>query len=288
VDEKTQAVQIHIAGADYPVEFEDAELSVTDRQRIVSDLIVPFSFVPSFGELKGLRIGAEIPLPNGGTSVTNIDGRDYWAGVYQPSIFSAEEPCPDILHGLNSHPCRRMLFWTELDGCFILDCDGKQGVLINKAFSCRYLYFLGLMDAHSEAIQKVKAFTALLNSPDLLSQPADVLRDLYCLISNCVDFDNPLSDDKLRDVFTNIQKRRHYLGITALSFLPEAPAEFISGGNPVFGMFAVSTAAADKGHPWVLFVHMIELRNTGWWAVQYDRERNQPVIIINPREKKGR
>jgi hypothetical protein len=69
-DENPQGVQIHIAGADYPVEFEDAELSVTDRQRILSDLTVPFSFVPSFEDLKGCKIEADVSLPNGGTCVT--------------------------------------------------------------------------------------------------------------------------------------------------------------------------------------------------------------------------
>ena len=267
---QAQTAQVHIAGNNYPVEFEDTALSSADRQRIASDLAVPFSFVLSFEELKGWKIEAKVPLPNGGTSVTSIDGRDYWAGVYQPSVFSPAEPCHTIILGFRRHPCRTVFSQPELDGCFILDYNGKKSVLINKAFSDMHLSALGQMDAHLETVQKAKAFVALLNSPDLLSQPIHVLRDLYCFICNNVETDNPLSDNALREVFVKMGKGYQYLGITALSFFPEAPEE-LGGEGPVSLMFVSSMVAMDTGDRQHLLGYLIEFRHGRWQAVQLSR-----------------
>ena len=50
---QAQTSQVHIAGSNYFIEFKDAMLSATNRQRIASDLTIVFSLSASFEELKG-------------------------------------------------------------------------------------------------------------------------------------------------------------------------------------------------------------------------------------------
>jgi len=141
---QTQAVQVHISGSDYPVEFADTSISFTNQQRIASDMTTVFSLVTSFDNSKGDEIDT---------------------GVFQlmPSASA-------------------LLLAEEGDNLVIIDNNNMKGIRINKILSDKYLHAFTLLDTNTNAVQKAYEFVALMNSTNLVSQPIQVLRNLSHIV----------------------------------------------------------------------------------------------------------
>ena len=139
---QAQTAQVCIAKTNYPAEFLDANLSVTNRQRIASDLSLVFSLAPSFEEL---RRGGEIE-----------------DGAFKPNddvaMFSFSEWSKDFL---------------------LVDKNNTKNIRITKAGSDRYLRSFALIETHSNAVQKAHAFVTMLNHTNLLTWTIQDLRGLF-------------------------------------------------------------------------------------------------------------
>ena len=194
-----QTAQVHIAGAEYPVIFADTNLLPTAMQRIATDLTVVFSPALSFEEAKGrgldAMVKATVPLPGGGTSITNINGVGRWAGAFKPSL-------------------DKTLFSEEEEGFFIVDYDNQKSVQVSKVASSNYVHAFKLMDAHSNAVQKAYAFAVMLKTTDWSTQPIQALKGLHHMTPEDRDAFN---DDYYR-TFAEEMQQHVTLGITALGF----------------------------------------------------------------------
>ena len=173
------------------------------------------------------------------SSFEKLKGREIQAGVFCPSILPLEDH----------------------DGILILDDRGKKSVQINKVFSDKYLQAIALMDAHSEAIQQVKEFVTLMNSPDLLSQPIQVLQDL-CRFEHPPDVneDYSPSDKEIRATIAEMQKRK-YIGVSALYFDVGTSTRFRNVKVPQIMVFRGDKNQAD---PLDFGGYLLEFYNGKW------------------------
>jgi len=176
---QAQTSQVHIAGNNYPVQFEDTTLSVTNRQRIASDLTTVFSLATSFDELKGEEIKTDIfPL-----------GRDL------------------------------MFMSREGDNIFIVATNSTTSVKVNKVVSDKYLKAFTWMDANTNIVQKAHEFVTLLNNPDLLLKPSQVLIDLgHTMPLSLIVENDPANETKMRNYLTENVCPYKYPGVSALNF----------------------------------------------------------------------
>ena len=112
-----------------------------------------------------------------------------------------------------------MLFRDEEEGVVIVDKSNQKSIKIAKPLSDKYLRAFAWMDANSNTVQKAYEFVTLLNSPDLLSKPAQVLLNLehFAPLSGITE-DAPPSEAELRaNCAEHIFPYKH-LGISALRF----------------------------------------------------------------------
>ena len=211
--------QVHIAGKDCPVEFEDASISVTDRQRIIADFSVFLSLASSFDKLKG---------------------REVKAGVFRPVVLPLEEQ----------------------DGIFLLDDNDKKNIQINSVFSDKYLNAFALTDVHSNAIQQVKDFVALMNDPNLPSKSMPILRDVCRFGRSLDEQDNvaTLSDADVQAVVTEMQNEK-YLGFSALYFGVGKSTQI---DNVELPQLIVLTTGKNTKDPLDFGGYLIEFHNGKW------------------------
>ena len=138
---QAQTAQVHIAGVDYPVMFVDTNLSLEVKQRIASDLKIVFSSVPSFEKARG---------------------REAESGVFKLRRFGLVIP----------HDERR-------EGIFVIDKDNQRCISLNEFASSNYVAAFTLVDAHSNAVQKARAFAATVKNTDWSTKPLQALKDLH-------------------------------------------------------------------------------------------------------------
>jgi len=210
------------------VTFADTNLSFKVRQRIASDLTIVFSPATSFEVAQGgggQGVEATIALPGGGTSVITHNGRDYWEGAFKPYSFACM--LPDEMR----------------EGVFLVDYDNQKSVRMTKAASDKYLQALVWVDAHSNTVKKAHEFVALLNSPDLLSKPIQVLKDLgHSKPLSNADENNPPSDAEIRAVFEKHICSGKYPGISVLNFYVKQVPEIGNAKIPMALLFAINKA----------------------------------------------
>lgn len=240
---QAQTAQVHIAGSDCPLVFADTNLSADVKQRVASDLTVAFSIARSFGEAKerGIygMVDAAIPLPGGGTSVTNLTGL-YWAGVSKPNrsntMFCSDE---------------------AREGIFLVDYDNQKSVRIAQAVSSNYLHAFALADAHSNAVRKANEFLTALNATDLVAQTVQELRELIHA-ELWPEYEN--SDDEIRGFFALVQKFR-CLDMSVLNFILQRVPKVNNAEVLVacFGMVDKADPPVEEPRGWV-----IEFYNGRW------------------------
>ena len=197
---QAQTSKVHIAGSDYPAQFGDVELSFTNQQRIASDLTLIFSLAPSFEELKSTA------AENGGVSPKN--------GIAMFGLSEASE------------------------GIFLVDQDNRKSIRVDKVASDRYLKAFTLMNAHSNAVQKSREFVALMNSPDLLSQPIQTLRNLFHIQPLSDIAEEEFTDDWVREFVTEMHNYR-YPEIPALNFFLQRLPQVNNAEVLVTGVYMV-------------------------------------------------
>ena len=162
-----------------PVEFEDTTLSLTNRQTIASDLSIIFSYATSFDALKGEGVS--------GSSET------FFLNTPTPPRLPFEgRPDIQIFHDANS-----------------------QHISVGKAVSDAYLEAIALHDNHVDEFQKANAFLALLNNPQLLTQPVSILRGLHHVAPLTPTVDPP---DAAIIAFATETQVFSYPGISLLDF----------------------------------------------------------------------
>ena len=186
---QTQTAQVQIAGTNYPVTFADTNLSSVVRQRIASDLTIVFSLAPSFERLGKGKGGA----------VTAEDVALGMAGFLTPASSISMFPTDE-----------------KKEGIFIVEQNNARSVHINQVASSNYLHTFALMKAHSNAVQKAHEFVALVSNPNLLEQPAQVLKKMYHTPPLGPDED-PLSDEDFRGFLETLQQGE-ILKLSAINF----------------------------------------------------------------------
>lgn len=240
---QAQTPQVHIAGHDYPVVFEDATLSVTNRQRIASDLTLVFFPAPSFEKAMGGggdEVEAATPLPGGNTAIANENGVDYWEGAFKPGRSS-------MLRGENR------------EGIFLVDYGGQKSVRVTAVVSSNYVNSFVLMETHSNAVQKAHEFIALLNRPDLLAQPLQVLKGLHHLLPK----EEGVGDDIYLGFATDLQNN-NVLAFSALNFVVRQVSQLDNAELPIIGLFTV-----DKSDPSFIVSIPIIFHNGRWGFGKY-------------------
>ena len=175
---QAQTAQVHIAGSDYPTEFADAKLSLTNQQRVASDLTVALSHISSFEVTKG---------------------REVESGVFR------------LKRAL-------IFTMSESEDVLVIDQNNQKSIRISKTLSDKYLQAFAWMDTHTNAVQKAHAFVTMLNSTNLLVQPVQVLRNLgHAKPLSDIDENNPPDGEVLEFFRDDIQPNK-FPGFSALNF----------------------------------------------------------------------
>ena len=223
---QAQTLQVDIAGTAYPVAFEDAALSVTNRQRIASDLTTVFSISPSFEELKGY--------------------------ADNPGVFRLRDDS--------------MFFDNESDHVFLVDKNNQKSLLIEKPLSDKYQQTFAFLEAHSNAVQKAHEFVALLNSTNLLEQSAVQVLSQICHFAPKADTGVPLDLENLsNDEIEQIEETAadylswKYYGFSVLRFYVKPAPRFGNVEVPCIIIFMT-----DKSDPSKNFAAPIGFLNGRW------------------------
>jgi len=193
----------------------DKTVPASAQRRIAAELSTAFSAVPSLEWLK-----------------TGIDRRR--PGMEHVALHSPIRTVPM----LDSGECGKSIL--------IVERNGNTHVQVHKPASDMYQKTFAWIDAYPKAFQKAKESVALLNSPDLLSQPIDVLRDLFCIVSYHVDMDNPPSDDEVKKLLAEMQRFK-FQELCALSF--SIKRQSTSSGQMNIPVVAVLITPRDKEDP---------------------------------------
>lgn len=195
---QAQTAQVHIAGTAYPVIFADTNLLFAVHQRIASDLTVCFSPASSFDDAAGT---------------------EKEEGVYPPNLFHTMFPCEEMC-----------------DGFSLVDYDNQKSVRVSRVASSNYLHAFTLMEAHSNAVQKLQDFIVALKDPNLPAGPLQALKDLHN--STPEDRAEAFSDSDYREFVRGLQANR-ILGSCALAFTVQPCPEL---GNAEIPMTVLFTA----------------------------------------------
>lgn len=198
---QAQTAQVRIAGTNYPAIFADTELSVTNQQRIATDLTLVFSFAPSFEKARGRETGYGVE-----------------EGVFSPNIGVT-------MFGLSDRS----------KGFFLVDKDNQRSVRIDKVASDLYLRSFALMEAHSNAVQKAREFVVMLNTTNL---PAMSIQELRGLVHAKLWPGKPVSDDDLLEFVTVLQQHR-FFDISALNVFLQRVSKVNNAEVLVMGLFMV-------------------------------------------------
>jgi len=202
---QAQLVTVNIVGTNYPVEFKDSNLLVKNRQRIASDLNVVFSIATSFDDLKGEEVET---------------------GVFQLG---------DSL----------MFLSDEEENIFVVEKNNKTSIRVNKVVSDKYLQAFAWMDANTNVVQKAREFVAILNKPDLLTQPLQVLLDLgHTVPLSLVEENVPPDDAETRAMVAKDFFPYKYPGVSALNFYRKKVSALDFAEIPLMYLWAV-----DKSDP---------------------------------------
>jgi len=202
---QAQTAQVHIAGNNYPVAFGDTNLSMKVRQRIASDLTTALSHVSSFEETKG--------------------------GEVEDGIFCIN----------------RIFIFTlsESEDVLVVDQNNKKSMRVSKVLSDKYLKAFTWVDANSNTVQKAHEFVAMLNSPDLLSKPTQVLLNMgHFEPLSLIQENTPPSDAEIRAMFAKDFYPYKYPKISVLNFYFKEVSEINNAVLPLLFLFAV-----DKTDP---------------------------------------
>ena len=203
------AAGVRILENDYPMGFEDASLSATNKQRIASDLTTVFSLAVSFDKLKGEE--AESGVFRLGDSLMFLSG--------------------------------------EETNILIDERDSPKSIRMGKALSDKYLQAFALADTHSNAVRKAHEFVALLNSTNLFAQPpAQVIRQICHITPQAQALLENLPNDqqefaKAQELIADFGQWE-YAGFTVLNF---SLRQVISLGDtdetrPVIFLFTIQKA----------------------------------------------
>jgi hypothetical protein len=203
-----QTFQVRIAENNYPVEFADTNLSVTNQQRIASDLTTVFSLISSFEDLE-------------------ID-------EVETGVFQLDEEL--------------MFTAGEENHILILDNNNTKSIRVKKELSDKYQQTFILADGYSNAVQQASEFVTLLNSTNLLTQSSvQVIRQI-CHISPQAETEDPPSNEvaKIQKLATDFLQWR-YLGFCVLNFSKEQ-VEVLgeTGEKPVILLFTVGKSDPSK------------------------------------------
>ena len=133
-----------------------------------------------------------------------------------------EEVIKDFLFGDSS---------DEVNNIFVTGPNDNKLVRVDKVLSDKYLPAFALMKANSNAVQKAYEFVALLNNPNLPSQPIQALRDLYHVAPLAENAHHP-SDTALQNFVTELQQYK-MPGFSALRFSVQRLPEFGDADIPV-------------------------------------------------------
>jgi len=216
-----QTSQVHIAGNSYPVEFGDATLSVTNRQRIATDLTIIFSPATSFEDSKGKE-------------------DDVTSGQFAPNVFKT-----------------MFLSGEKNEGIFVLDQNAYQRVRVEKTASDKYLQSFALMKTHSNAVGKVNAFVAMMNDPNLQTKPIQVLRDMFHYELK-KDGITPVTDADVRAYVAEVIQPFRCRGFSALHFSLEQRPEVNGAEVLVISLCLFGKAPEEEGDPpisWPILFH---------------------------------
>jgi len=206
---QAQTVQVCIAKTNYPVEFLDANLSMTNQQRIASDLTLVFSLATSFEEARGNRVAE---------------------GVFRPDIDET------------------MFCFSRWGEDFLLvDQNNQRSIRVKKAGSDRYLKSFALIKTHSNAVHKAKEFVTMLNATDLSALSVQELRGLIHAELWPEGEDNN-SDEGIQKFFEIVQKYR-CLDICALNFFWQKMPEDENAKVLVAGLYMVDKANPPVENP---------------------------------------
>ena len=216
---QAQTAQVYIAGTNYPAFFADTNLSATVQQRMASDLTVVFSAVPSFQAARSSPVASTVPLPGGGTSIIKTSLQSSWEGAYIPYRF-------------------RCMFIKEenLNGVFLVDYNGQKSVRVTQAVSDRYLQAFAQMETHSNAVQKLQEFIALVKSPGLSSLPLQILEGMH---NTPPSYREEYGEDEYRSFARELEQKVQIFDCSALNFLvePQLYPEFGTDEIPITFLF---------------------------------------------------
>ena len=229
---QAQTAQVHIAGSDYPVKFTDTNLVATVKQRIATDLTIIFSLSPPFEELKA---------------------KETDQGIFR----LADET---------------QFFWDESEHIFLVDKDNKKSIRVDKPLSDKYLKAFTWIDANSNTVKKAHEFVAILNSPDLLSKPPQVLLGL-CHVEPLSDIEknNPPSDTEIQAIFAKDFFPLTYLTISAQNFYFKEIPEIGGKEIPLLLIFAVG-----KSDPMKNSIHFAGFYKGKWGFGRFPAPFNVP------------
>lgn len=178
-------VSVDFAHTNYPVIFADSSLSVTNRQRIASDLAKALSLAGSLDDLKGGSLGG---------------GR-----------FSLAD--------------RTMLFWKERRGVALLNQNSGWSFELSKTVSDRYQTAFLWEDAHTNAMQKLTVFISTINSSNLLELGEAALKGLcHANPLSAIGGDDPPTSTEIQEVFETQIAPYHCPGASILNlYIREVP-----------------------------------------------------------------
>jgi hypothetical protein len=148
---------------------------------------------------------------------------------------------------ISSGKIKSMLFTDESESVVIVDENNQKSMQIAKPLSDKYLKAFAWMDANTNAVQKAYKFVALLNSPDLLSKPAQMLLNLghFDPLSGIKENDPP-SDTEIRAVIAQDVFPYKYPGICALRFYFAPIPGNDDAGIPMIFLFVVDKTDPTK------------------------------------------
>jgi len=147
----------------------------------------------------------------------------------------------------SSGSLKSMLFADEYSSVVISNENCQKSMQVAKPLSDKYLQAFVWMDTHTNAVQKAYEFVTLLNSPDLLSKPAQVLLELgHFEPLSGIHESNPPGDAEIRSVIEKDISKYKYYGISALRIYFKNIPEIDNVEIPLIYLFAVDNQSPSR------------------------------------------
>ena len=147
----------------------------------------------------------------------------------------------------SSDKLESMLLLDELESIVVSNKNNHKIMQVAKPLSDKYLKAFAWMDANTNAVQKAHEFVALMNSPDLMSKPAQVLLNLgHFEPLSLIQENNPPSDTEIRAMIAKDFFPYKYFGISALTFYFKPISAIDDEEIPLIWLFVANNTDPTK------------------------------------------